>query len=121
MASSVLGRRALAAFVESLIEDRLPELDPLQRSEAVGFVVGRWEAMSQLPAVGIGLVATALFPCVWLAGRAAAGGDRRLVGRLAGLRLPLVRDFADFGLSLSAAYAFERWPPAGTGPEQRVG
>ena len=112
MAPTRPGAVALASFVGPLIEVHLPELDPGHREDAVSFVVGRWERMRGIPALGLACIATAVRPGVWLAGRVRAGGRQRFVGWVSGLRVPLIRDLVDFSLALSAAYAFERWPPA---------
>src|SRR5256885_1966828 len=111
MASSLRGRCALACFVDPLVEVRLPELDQARREDAVSFVLGRWERMSSVPAFGIGSLAVAIWPALWVAGRVHERGRQQFIGWLTRRRLPLVRDLVDFSLALSAAFAFERWPP----------
>ena len=118
-----LPERAVAAFTDALVAERLGFLGHEQRSSTARFVVERWRVAAQPVRFGTGVVATALDAGAW--SLAALGGSdrnvawRRVVHGVSGRPLPGISELSTFVLSLATAYAAERWPDAALAPSAR--
>lgn len=93
-----------AAFAGELLERELPDLDPVRRSETVGFVLRRARSLPTPLLLGV----TVLVLVMGVA-RGVAGPER-VTGFLRSTHLPLIGELARLVRSLGFTFVWETWP-----------
>lgn len=88
-----------------VLENDLPDLDPVRRDVVTAFVAERLTALPGPMRLGVSVVALVV------AAIHSVAGDRSLV-KLSSISLPIVGEYFRLLRSLSYAYVWETWPDA---------